>query len=220
MKMSKYLLPLLVIVALLGSVWIAKAAGLWSTSGRGSVLLDESGQPDPYGIKGWMTLADVSETYGVPLDTLFALIDVPEGTSPDTAMKELESLIPGFSMDVVRTAIADYLAGEHAAPPDVPPADVVTPEHTPQGQGPGGEPGADHATPTALPPGEILPADEIKGRMTLREVSEQCAVPLDYLYEQMGLPGDADPDQPLRSLKDVYGFEISALREVVRAYQE
>ena len=72
-RVNRFLMPFLVVLALLGSVWVAKAAGLWQTSGRGQVLLDASGQPDPAGIKGWMTLADLSETYGVPLDALYAL---------------------------------------------------------------------------------------------------------------------------------------------------
>ena len=51
-RVNKYLVPILAVVTLLGSVWVAKAAGVWQTSGRGQVLLDEGGTADPQGIKG------------------------------------------------------------------------------------------------------------------------------------------------------------------------
>lgn len=78
-RINKFPVPVLAVLALLGSVAISKAAGLWQASGRGEVMLDESGQPDPEGIKGWMTLAGVSESYGVPLDALHIMI----GAAPD-----------------------------------------------------------------------------------------------------------------------------------------
>ncbi len=54
--------------------------------------------------------------------------------------------------------------------------------------------------PTPLPPGQVLPADQIKGRMTLREVSEQCAVPLDQLLAALNLPSDTDPNVAIKDL--------------------
>ena len=108
MKVNKYLLPVLAVVLLLGTVWVAKAAGLWATGGRDQIMLDDSGRPDPQGIKGWMTLRQVSETYGVPLEDLYALIGVPAGVSPDTALKELEALVPGFSVWQVRELVWMY----------------------------------------------------------------------------------------------------------------
>jgi hypothetical protein len=110
-RVNRFLMPLLVVVTLLGSVWVAKATGLWQTSGRGQVLLDASGQPDSAGIKGWMTLIDVSETYGVPLDALYVLIGADPGVPPETAMKDLEKLVPDMEVWAVREGVAAYLAG-------------------------------------------------------------------------------------------------------------
>ncbi|HNS52286.1 MAG TPA: hypothetical protein PKO09_14025 [Anaerolineae bacterium] len=110
-RVNKYLMPLLVVVALLGSVAIAKSADAWQTSGRGQVVVDESGQPDPAGIKGWMTLEGVSETYGIPLDALYALIGAGREVPPGTEMKMLEGLVPGFGVSTVRAGVAAYLEG-------------------------------------------------------------------------------------------------------------
>lgn len=110
-RVNKYVMPLLVVVTLLGSVAIAKAAGAWKTSGRGQVVVDESGQPDPAGIKGWMTLEGVSETYGIPMDALYTLIGAGPEVPADTEMKMLEGFLPGFGVSAVRAGVAAYLDG-------------------------------------------------------------------------------------------------------------
>jgi hypothetical protein len=109
-RVSKYLMPHLVLVALLGSVVIARAAGAWKTSGRGEVMVDESGQADPAGIKGWMTLESVSQTYGMPLDALYTLIGAGPEIPASTELRELEGLL-GSGVRTVREGVAAYLAG-------------------------------------------------------------------------------------------------------------
>ena len=110
-RVNKYLMPVLVLAMLLGSVFVAKAAGVWKTSGRGEVMVDESGRPDPAGIKGWMTLEGVSETYGVPLDALYVMIGAGREVPPETEMKTLEGLLPGVGVYTVRAGVAAYLDG-------------------------------------------------------------------------------------------------------------
>jgi hypothetical protein len=118
-RVNKYLMPVLVLAALLGSVWIAKAAGAWKTSGRGVVMVDEGGRADPAGIKGWMTLEGVSETYGIPLDALYTMIGAGPGIPADTELKSLEGLLPGTGVSTLRAGVAAYLDGSWT-PPDGP----------------------------------------------------------------------------------------------------
>jgi hypothetical protein len=74
--------------------------------------------------------------------------------------------------------------------------------------------------PTPLPAGEILPAADIKGRMTLQEVSEQCNVPLEVLYTELDLSESISANMPLKELIDqLEGFEVQLLRDVVANYQ-
>ena len=71
-----------------------------------------------------------------------------------------------------------------------------------------------------LPPGQILPAAQIKGRMTLGEVSEQCDVPLERLIDELGIPANTSANLVLRDLvAQIEGFEVSRVREVVAALQ-
>jgi hypothetical protein len=240
LRVNRYFLPILAVLALLGSVWVAQAAGLWQTSGRGEVLLDQSGQPDPQGIKGWMTLDDISSTYGVPLPDLYLLIGASDDVPPETALKDLEKLVPDMEVSSVRAGVAAYLTGlwvpadgryggewapEEPPPPTVTASPTVAPtevpsaqgtavDHVPQGQGDGSGEGF------VLPQdGSRLPGSEIKGRMTLQEVVDYCQVPLDYLVVELGLPEDVDTALRMRDLANQMGIEVVTVREVVEGYQ-
>ena len=233
-RVNKYVMPILAVAALLGSVLAAQAAGVWQTSGRGEVMLDESGQPDPEGIKGWMTLAGVSESYGVPLDVLYTMIGASPDLPADTELKELEGLLPGADVSTVRAGVAAYLdgswspadgpyGGEKSTQPEPTPAPTGTPvptaTHTPlgSGQGSGDGTGEGLVLPTD---GSQLPASEIKGRLTLREVVDACRVPLEYLVAELGLPADVDTGLLLRDLAGTYGIEVTTVRDAVQRYQD
>jgi hypothetical protein len=241
-RVNKFVMPLVVVVALLGSVWVAKAAGLWQTSGRDQVLLDESGQADPAGIKGWMTLQDVADTYGLPLEAVYALIGAGAEIPADTALKDLESLLPDMEVSLVREGVAAYLAGtwsaadgpygaeapeaNDGAPVDVEPTPeptqapdptvAPTAEHVPQAQGQGDGSGSGFVLPED---GSRVPGAEIKGRMTLQEVVDYCQVPLDYLIAELGLPADVDAHLRMSELAGQFGLEVQTVRDVVSAYQ-
>ena len=234
-RVNKYLVPVLAVVTLLGSVWVAKAAGVWQTSGRDQVLLDESGQADPQGIRGWMTLNDVSETYGVALEALYCMIGASPDIAPDTALKDLEKLVPGMEVWAVRAGVAAYQDGSwtpeagHCEDEAIeePPQPAVAPmpwpalpgaEHAPQGAGESR--GEGFGEGFSLPQdGSRLAGAEIKGRMTMQEVLDRCQVPLETLVAELGLPDDVDTRVWMRDLANQYGIELGTVREVVERYQ-
>jgi hypothetical protein len=230
---NKFALPVVTVVALLGSILIAQAAGAWQTSGRDEVLLDPSGQPDPAGIKGWMTLADLSETYGVPNDTLYVMLGAGPDVPADTALKDLEALLSDFEVSAARDGVAAYLDGswtpdkgpygeedivsppaEETPPPEPSSVADTTKEYVAPGTGDGSGP------EIVLPEdGSPLPSTEIKGRMTLQEVIDLCQVPLDYLVAELDLAGTVDPQVAVRDLATQWGIEVLDLREAVDRYQ-
>ena len=223
-RVNKYLIPVLAVLTLLGSVWVAKAAGLWQTSGRGQVLLDENGQADPMGIKGWMTLDEVSEMYGVPLNTLYCMIGATADLPPDTALKDLEQLVPGMEVSALREAVAAYQGGSwtpedgHCEDQAIEEPPQPTPEHVPQGAGEGRGEGSGEGY--SLPEdGSRLPGSEIRGRTTMQEVIDYCQVPLEVLVAELGLPADIDTGLWMRDLANQYGIEVTTVREVVERYQ-
>lgn len=244
-RLNKYLMPLLVVGALLGSVYGAKALGAWQTSGRGQILLDESGAADPEGIKGWMTLTEISEIYGLPLADLYGMLGASSDLQPDTELKELEKLLPGTEVWAVREAVAAYLNGswspadgpyaaeieghepqeaflETEASPTPTPLPQPTPqsdaEHIPLGEGQGA--GVGDGSGFQLPAdGSRLPASEIRGRMTVQEVVEHCQIPLEILVAELGLPANVDTQLRMRDLAAQMAVEVQTVRDVVASFQ-
>ncbi len=65
-----------------------------------------------------------------------------------------------------------------------------------------------------------LDAANIKGWMTLNDVSKETNIPLEHFYHGLNLPDDLDLDLPLKQIKSTYDteFETEELREFVRTY--
>lgn len=196
MRLNPFFLPVLAIGALLGTVWAAQALGQWSISGRADVDLE---QLTPADLKGWMTLQQVMDGLTISQTDLYALMAIPAEIPPETALKDLEPLVPDFEIVTLRDKLAAWQAGGPAseAPLPVPPSPTPLPAVTATPA-----PAALHAGtgPTPLPAGQVLPADQIKGRLTLAEVSAQCAVPLDQLLQALQLPAETDPALPVKDL--------------------
>ncbi len=197
MKVHRYVLPLVLVASLLGSVLIAKAAGYWSTSGKTAVLLDASGQADPEGIKGWMTLADVAATYQVPEAELRGRLGLPADLPMDTALKDIEAIVSGFEVSAVRDVVTAYRAELAGATPTatVPAPTSDVPEATPA----------------------LQPTAEIKGKDTLEDVARIYGISVEEIVAAAGLPADVDVHAPLKDIADKYGVEILAIREAVDA---
>jgi hypothetical protein len=102
----------LVLVLFLGVIESAKLAGVWSTSGK----LTASGEQvqitgaDPAEIKGWMTVDDVITAYHVPKEQFYAQFQIPADLPVTTPLKDIEPIVPDFSV----TAVRDWLAARAA----------------------------------------------------------------------------------------------------------
>ena len=96
---------------------------------------------------------------------------------------------------------------------------AATQEHVPAGDGSGDSTG-DGTGPTPLPPGQILPAAEIKGRHTLVEIAQQSAVPLDELIVALNLPVGVDPNTQVKDLVSSGAVaEVQTVRDAVAELQ-
>ncbi len=109
MRINKYLMPVVLIVSMFVVVLVAQAAGAWQVTGSTQVIpTTASGRPDPQAIKGKMTLDEIVTTYGMPQADLYAALQLPAELATSTAIKDLESVIPNFEVDLVRQAVTDY----------------------------------------------------------------------------------------------------------------
>ena len=228
---NRFLAPILVLAALFGSYAIAQATGFWAVSGK--EMIDPGGMTSGDDLRGWMTLEQVIQGFGLPQDDFYTALSIPTDIPASTALKDLEGLIEGFEVSMVRDVVDTSLSGAplppaqapteapvHAAP--TPSPQVTAPlagatAHVPQGAGTGEGTGSG---PTPLPPGQILPASEIKGRHTLQEVADQCQVALADLLAALGLPVDTDPSLSMKDLVEQGKIsEIQLVRDAVIALQ-
>jgi hypothetical protein len=60
---------------------------------------------------------------------------------------------------------------------------------------------------------------EIRGSMSLAEIQLTTGVPADHILRELGLPPGTSIHERLRTLKDVYGFEVSQVRRIVEAFK-
>jgi hypothetical protein len=109
MKVNKYILPIGAIIVLFATVLAAQAAGVWQVTGSTTIIpTTASGRPDPEAIKGKMTLDEIIAGYKIPQADLYAALELPADLPASTQIKELESVIPDFEVDLVRQAVQDY----------------------------------------------------------------------------------------------------------------
>lgn len=234
MTVNKYLMPLLVIASLFVSVVIAKAAGVWSISGK--QLLDVQQLSSGDEVRGWMTFRQLSDGYGIPQETLYTLLGIPPDVPVETALKDMESVLPDFEVSVVREVITTYLEqGQPSESPKdgdttltpVPNATInqigsisdgeFTKDQTTEPSSQGGSVGAG---PTAIPAGQILPGAEIKGRHTLQDIVDQCNIPASDLLAAFYLSPDVDMSTLVKDLV-AQGLiaDVQNVRDIVSAIQ-
>lgn len=230
MTVNKFLMPILVIATLLGSAVVAKATGDWSVSGR--EMFDTQNLTAGEDVRGWMTLEQLSQGFAIPLDELYAILAIPVEVEPNTALKDLEKVLPDFEVSVVRDRIEDYLnqpsphpssnASMDANPdlsedafldPGLPTEQYETPEVVVET---GREPGL-----SPLTNGETLAGSQIKGRHTLKEISDQCRVPLEELLPALGLSAEVDLTLKIKDLLEQGRLvDIQSVRDVVTSLQK
>ena len=107
MRVNKWLLPILALVLILGTVGIAQAAGLWVVSGREMVDLAQLTSGDE--VKGWMTLQQVADGTGIETAVLLAKLGLPADLPPETVLKDIEGIVEGFEITAVRTVVDEAL---------------------------------------------------------------------------------------------------------------
>jgi len=247
MTVNRFWMPAIVIFILFATIGVAMPTGFWAVSGK--ELIGTGSLSSTEDIKGWMTIQQVSDGFQIPQAELYLLLGIPNDIPPETALKDLEALLPDFEVSGVRDKTSAYLSGaspsgEDSSAPVEPslqatatqPVEPPTPEPTqpaaPAGIEPTPQPESSHVPqesiqgsgegsgPTPLPPGQILPGSEIKGRHTLNEIVEQCQVPLADLLEALGLPAEIDLNT---AVKDLVGqgkiSDVETVRTVVAELQ-
>jgi hypothetical protein len=186
----RWLIPMAWILVIFGTIGATQAAGWWSAGGREEVVAASLTADD---VKGWMTIQQAADGLGIPVGVIVEAIADPTGTiQPTTAFKDVEAVVPDFSLDDFREVIRALLARSPAPAISPTPAPTPQPTHT--------------ATST----------NSVTGQQTLRQVAADNGLDLATLIAESGLPPDVNSDVPLRTLRDtIAGFEMLQVRDAV-----
>ena len=102
--LRRFVMPALALALFFGTIGVSQATGSWVTSGRQVVAAGT-----PLGVadlKGWMTLDQAAAGLGMPVADLIGLVGAPPGAvTGATAFKDIEAIVPGFSLATFRTAV-------------------------------------------------------------------------------------------------------------------
>jgi hypothetical protein len=58
------------------------------------------------GIRGSMTVREVAEANGIAIDRLLAEAGLPADLDPDTVLRDIQGVVPGFEIQAIRDAVA------------------------------------------------------------------------------------------------------------------
>jgi len=107
MKINPFVYGILVVSVFLGVIYGFRAVGVWSISGKidGEGKAIQPSAADVNTIKGWMTLEQVSSTFGVPVSEILSAFDLPADTPASMPLKDLES--ETFDMLLLRDWLAE-----------------------------------------------------------------------------------------------------------------
>lgn len=99
----------LALVLFFTPVVIAKQVGAWKTMETArDILSDPSGIPNPYNIKGKVSLAEVAREFQIPLLAFVAHFQLPEVVDPDQRLKDIADT-HGLRMRDFKEFAAEYL---------------------------------------------------------------------------------------------------------------
>lgn len=164
----------------------------------------------------------VAQLLGVPLEAGAEPADTAEQDTAeqDTAeqagpgSQKIESPGPTTPAPESNGSTAPEVTSESSGPasngaePRGPEAPSTGESGTPKGDGTG--------TPPKLAPGADV--SDIRGRSTFAEVSSVFGVPVEYIFEKLGIPPSQNPGVEIKSLTATYGFEVSDVRTLVEEY--
>jgi len=186
-------------------VGLSMATGHWQTKASQIVLTDASGQPGPDGIRGWMTLEDISEQLSISLEELYGDNGIPSSVPATTRLNRIHSDYEAeVEPDDIREYVRRRLAGEGIVAPAQagfvsPPARQHDPKDPERKQG-GGQP--------------------VRGSMTLNEIALTSGVLGDCLAEVLELPACLNPRVPVREWLHEHNLSMDDLREAVQLCQK
>ncbi len=178
----------LLIGGLFALIGVSQLAGKWQTRPAAVSFTDAAGKPDAENIRGWMTLQEIARGFGLPLERLYSAAGIPQRVSPET---RLNRIAKDYNLAFEPERVRDVVRSlvTGASPPP------RSPKQRPSGEPP-----------------------EVRGFMTLHEISLKTGVPKDHLLRSLGVGQEIDGRAPVREWLHGKGKTIQDLRDAVEQY--
>jgi Pyruvate/2-oxoacid:ferredoxin oxidoreductase delta subunit len=213
-QFSHGLYAVVLVVGLFATVGLSQMWGKWRTQPAMVGYTNTSGKLDPGQIRGWMTLADISGGYRIPLPRLYEAARLPGSVDPATRLNQIAKTYKlDFEPDAIRDIVGDHLRGGPAMEkprPQAPPASRAATkpkEHRPRPLS---------AEPKAHPGGDA----EVKGFMTLNEIASKTGAPADFILKSLQITEPIDPRLPVREWMHSQGKSIQDIRDAVAEHRK
>ncbi len=226
-KLSHPVYAGMLVFGLLGLIGASQLAGKWQTKPDLILPQASAGKADPEEIRGWMTLQDISQGYGIPMQRLYSDAGIPQNVAATTAVNRIsQNYKIEFEPEKVREVVTAFLKGappKAAAPAakaapatasNTAPVEVYT--KAPASSQPG--PKSAQAQGKEKTPGEEEP--DVRGNMTLNEITLATGVPTEYILRTLGITADINPRLALREWMHDQGKSVQDVRDAVKKYQE
>ncbi len=116
LKVSHSMYAVLLVVGLFSVIGVSQLSGKWRTKPPMVSFSTAQGKLDPDQIRGWMTLAEISGGYGIPLDQLYSKTKVPANVAPSTRLNQIARKYNiKFEPDKLREIVSEILTGQQQA---------------------------------------------------------------------------------------------------------
>jgi ferredoxin len=183
------------IVIYLGVIGITNLTGVWKTTESSlTEVVGKEGNLDPYSIRGFMTLKDISETFHIDIKQIYSELQLDINNVPPTVKaKELSTYNPNLNEDSVREAVAKIIGFNRN---DEKPSEE-TKDNT------------------------NIDTSTIKGSMTIKEVCETFGINKDDLLKTIDAVDSIPETYTLKELKEHMQqtnpqFEVEDVRNAVK----
>ncbi|MBL0158152.1 MAG: 4Fe-4S binding protein [Bryobacterales bacterium] len=211
----------LLVAGLVTTVGLSQMWGKWRTQPVMVGYTNAAGKLDAGQIRGWMTVADISDGYRIPMPALYAGAKLPAAVDPATRLNQVAKKYKlDFEPDSMRDVVARYLGSSRTQ--EAPAAA----ERKPAGQaavkaeGKPAEPRA-RAQAAAAPPQAHTGGDaEVKGFMSLSEIADKTGAPAEYILKSLQISDPVDASLPVREWMHSRGKSIQDIRDAVAEHKK
>lgn len=177
----------LLMLGLFTMIGVSQLSGKWRTKPERVAFTGKTGKLDADQIRGWMTLADISAGYGIPLEQLYRQGKLPPRVDSSSRLNQIASNYGlRFEPDSMREVVSSFLSGQT-------------------------ESGKKREHPKG--------SEEVRGTMSLKEISSKTGVPMDYILKTLKLPAGINVNIPAREWLHAHDKSMQDIREAITRYR-